>query len=461
MPVRWRLTLWFSLIVLGILVLTGVVLYALTERYLDNQIDDNLRFYTRQVHGSITPEEIPEPINYEVVHSRLPPVNEFAIPGVYLELIDSNRQVVLKSVNLGQQELPLDAALIDAGFAGTTAIATVSAGEDLTVRTMASPLFLRDQSVVLLVAQSLEPIETTLNQLKLAILTTTLLALTLVVVSGALTVRQTLTPVERITRTARSIEDGSDLSRRVGYHGPADEIGRLATTFDHMIARLHKTFESQKGFVADASHELRSPLTVIQGNLDLIRRDPSEANRRESLRAIEAETRRMRKIVGDLLLLAEVESGQKGTWDAVRLKDLLIEEQKRALSLVANKTVSIGRLEDIVIRGDAYRLRELLTNLVDNAMRYTGEKGAITLSLYRDGDWACLEVGDTGIGISAEHLPHIFDRFYRVDKARSRAGGGTGLGLAIVKGITEQHGGKVTVASQPGKGSTFTVWLRT
>ena len=113
-----------------------------------------------------------------------------------------------------------------------------------------------------------------------------------------------------------------------------------------------------------------------------------------------------------------------------------------------------------MIRGDTQRLKQLLGNLVDNAMRYTPEGGTISLSLFRGGEWACLEVTDTGVGVAPEHLPHIFDRFYRVDKARSRVSGGTGLGLAIVKGIAEQHRGKVTVSSEPGKGSTFTVWLK-
>jgi signal transduction histidine kinase len=273
-------------------------------------------------------------------------------------------------------------------------------------------------------------------------------------------VRRALVPVERITRTAKSIEASSDLSRRVGYSGPRDEIARLAETFDHMLEHLDRVFKSQRDFVADASHDLRSPVTVIQGNLDLLRRDLSEADRRESLRAIESETARMTKIVSDLLLLAEVESGQPEGKELVSLKEMLSGEFKRALLLAGNRKIVIGRQEDVVVRGDAYRMKQILGNLVDNAIRYTAEGGTITLSLFRDGDWACLEVADTGIGISREHLPHIFDRFYRVDKARSRAGGGTGLGLAIVKGIVEQHGGKVTVTSEPGKGSTFTVWLK-
>ncbi len=287
-----------------------------------------------------------------------------------------------------------------------------------------------------------------------------LVALILAAISGGVIVRGALSPVSRITQMARSIETSSDLSRRVGYSGPMDEIGQLATTFDYMIEHLDRLFQSQKHFVADASHELRGPLTVIRGNLDLLRRDLSEADRRESLRAIEAETARMVKVVSDLLLLAEVESSQLEQQPMVALKEILKGELERARPLAGNRTLVIGRQEDLVVRGDTQKLKQLWGNLVDNAIRYTPEEGTITLSLFRDGDWARLDVADTGIGIAPGHLPHIFERFYRVDRARSRDRGGTGLGLAIVKGIAEQYGGKVTVASEPGKGSTFTVWLK-
>jgi signal transduction histidine kinase len=259
---------------------------------------------------------------------------------------------------------------------------------------------------------------------------------------------------------ARNIETSSDLTRRVGYTGPADEVGELATTFDHMIEHLDRVFQSQKNFVADASHELRGPLTVIRGNLDLLKRKLNEEDRRESLAAIGRETIRMAKIVDDLLFLAEVESGELARQQRVSLKEILLEERERAQTIAGERKIIADRQEDLTVRGDAQRLKQLLANLVDNAIKYTPDHGTITLSLFRDDSWARMEVTDTGIGIAPENQPHIFDRFYRVDKARSRVSGSTGLGLAIVQGIAEQHGGKITVTSQPGKGSTFTVWLK-
>jgi len=460
MPIRWRLTLWFALILLGILVLSGAVLHILLERYLNNRVDEQLRVQSAQVHGTLNPQEIPDPLDYEVIHSKLPPINEFASPGIYIQLIDQNGNVVVKSGNLGEQELPVNLSLIEQGFAGNVAVQTVSAGASARVRIMVSPLYLRDQVLLLEVAQSLNHIDTTMSQVRWALLASVLLALALAAISGGAIVRNALSPVSQLVRTARSIEVSSDLTRRVGYKGPPDEIGELATTFDHMIEHLDQVFQSQKDFVADASHELRGPLTVIRGNLDLLRRDISAEDRRESVRAIQQETARMVKIVDDLLVLAEVQSAQPAQEQKVALKEIVLEELSRAKTLAGKRKIVVGRQEDLVITGDAQRLKQLLANLVDNAIKYTSEQDTITLSLFKDGEWARLEVADTGVGIAPEHLTFLFDRFYRVDKARSRASGGTGLGLAIVKGIAEQHGGKISATSEPGKGSIFSVWLK-
>ncbi len=460
MSIRWRLALWFSLVLAGILVLSGLVLNTLLQHYLFSEIDSNLQLYSARVHGTLSPESTQGPLDFHVIHSKLPAVNEFSSPATYIQIIDTTGKVIVKSDNLGDQELPVSPLLAEEGISGKADIRTVAAGDGARLRIMVSPLYFKDQTLLLEVAQSLKPVESLTSQLRLALAGGTLLALLLTVALGAVVVRRALAPVERITRTAASIEESSDLDRRVGYTGPADEVGQLAVTFDHMIEHLGKTFDSQKHFVADASHELRTPLTVIQGNLDLLKRNMGDEDRKESLRAIESETRRMTNIVSDLLLLAEVEAGRVEMHEDVRLKEVVAAEIKRAQPLAGNRKLVSRRMEDLSVRGDTHRLTQLVGNLLSNAIRYTPDGGAITLSVFREGDWARLDVADTGIGIAPENLPHIFDRFYRVDKSRSRAGGGTGLGLAIVKGIAEQHGGNVTVVSKPGQGSTFTVRLK-
>jgi len=459
MSIRWRLTLWFTIILGVIILLFGAFFFVALQNWLVARVDGNLREYSAQVHATMHSDNNTGPLDYDVIHSSLPPINEIESPGIFVQIMDSSDNVVVKSDNLGNQELPAAPSLIATGFSGREDWQTVSSG-NTRVRIMVSPLYLPDQTLVLEVAQSLAPTDSAIGGVGLAVLISMVVILTLALISGAILVRRALSPVKRITTTAQGISSSSDLSRRVGYRGPSDEIGQLATTFDHMIERLDRAFQSQKNFVADASHELRGPLTVIQGNLDLLKRNLSEEDRRESVRALEAETARMTRIMSNLLVLAELESGQSEQQEMVSLKEMLLDAGERAMHMAGDRRIVIERQEDLWVKGDADRLEQVLRNLVDNAIRYTPEGGTITLSLFQDGGWALLKVADTGIGISPEHLPHIFDRFYRADKARSRASGGTGLGLAIVKGIVEQHGGRVTVTSEPGKGSTFTVWLK-
>jgi two-component system OmpR family sensor kinase len=457
--IRWRLTLWFSLILLVILGFSGTVFYFLLQHYLFDNIDNGLLTYSSRVHGNLQ-NGISPGSDFSMVHSSLPAVNEFASPGIYIQLIDSNGNVAVKSDNLGSQELPVSPSLVQAAVNGGSGIQSVAAGNEVDVRIMVSPLHMPDQTLVLEVAQSLKPVEDALARFRLVLSIETAVALLLTAALGALLVGRTLKPVESITQTARCIEESAELSRRVGYKGPSDEIGRLANTFDEMLGRLEQAFESQKQFVADASHELRTPLTVIQGNLDLLKRNLGEVDRQESLRAIEGESKRLNRIASDLLLLAELESGEKIKKDLVSLRLLALKEVQRSQLLAGGRRIVVGQMQDLFVRGDEHKLALALSNLVENAIKYTPADGDINISLALAGEWAQVQVADNGVGIAPENLPHLFDRFFRVDKARSGSGRGTGLGLAIVKEIVEKHGGKVTVTSQFGKGSAFTIWLK-
>jgi two-component system OmpR family sensor kinase len=462
-PIRWRLTLWFSVIVLSILAATSVLVYFFVGRYLLDDADNNLGSYAARVHGSILPAKIDGPIDYSVVHSQLPAINEFGSPGIYVQIVDDTGAVVVKSDSLLQvnRALPTSAMLTNDALQGKAEFETLAASDGTRLRVLATPLYVQDKTLVLEVAQSLNVMDSTMNRLRLSLMGGVLLAVVLVAIAGGVILTRAFQPVRRISSIARDIQESADLSRRVGQTKTADEIGQLSSTFDHMIERLESVFESQKNFVADASHELRSPLAVIRGNLDLIKKHPDKENMAESLKAIESETVRMSKIVSDLLLLAELETGQETKKGPVKLAEAVREEVSRTRALAPTRNVEIARAEDISIEGDGQRVRQLLSNLLDNALKHTPESSAVTVSLYREGELARLDVSDTGPGIPPEHMPHLFDRFYRVDKARSRSMGSHGLGLAIVKGIVEQHGGTVSVASEIGKGTTFTVRLRT
>jgi len=450
--IRWRLTLWFGLALGVAAILAALFFYAAIQNWVISvRVDTRL-----SVYSALTRDELSggteDSIDYDLAVASLPSLG-YSDPDhpdltIWVQLADADGNVLARSSNLGDQVLP-----VVSGRVPTTA----SGG---TLRILPYYFEANGQTYQLAFAHSLSSVNPSLVSYGIAVLLIVVVFVTLATASVAIMIGRALSPVKKVTATAHGIASSSDLSRRVNYHGSKDEIGQLAATFDQMIEQIDRLVRSQRSFVADASHELRGPLTVIRGNVDLLKRNVSEEDRSESIRVLEAEMTKMTRIVNDLLILAEVESGQLDREQTVSLKELLLDAHERALQLAGGRQVVIERQEDLWVKGDAHRLDQLIGNLVGNAIKYTPEGGTITLSLYQDGDWARLDVADTGMGIPAEHLPHIFERFYRVDKAHSRRSGGSGLGLAIVKGIAEQHGGKVSVTSEPGKGSTFSVWLR-
>ena len=265
-------------------------------------------------------------------------------------------------------------------------------------------------------------------------------------------------PLEDIATVARQITRADDLSRRVPYANRPDEIGDLARAFNQTLERLERLFRTQQRLLADVSHELRTPLTTMRGNLDLIER-MGEADP-ESISAIQLEIERMTRLVGDLLLLARADSGGLPLErKPVEVDNILFDVYRQVAMLNPPVDVKLVDVDQVTVLGDADRLKQLFLNLVENAIKYTPEGGSVELSLSKKGGWAQFEVCDTGIGIPPENLSHIFDRFYRVDKARARAHGGSGLGLSIAKWIAQAHGGAIRVKSQLGEGTTFTVTL--
>jgi len=462
LPIRVRLTLWYILVFGVALITLTAVLYVFLSNSLMQEVDRTLWLKAAEIRMEMASKGEQYLAQEENAgHRALPPVNEFAQPGIYIQVLDSRGVVLDTSTNLQGQQLPVRIDQIAQGLAGKESIFTLEAGENQRVRVVTMPLTADDRVYGLVqVGQSTRNVEIATLQIGYWL---ALGALGVILVAGVLgwfLARKAFASVDRVIESAKLIDLSAEPGKRLHYDTPHDEIGKLVQTLNSMLERTEQSLESQRQFIADSSHELRTPLTTIRGNVDLLERQTDDACRKESLDSIKREAERMSRIVQNLLLLAQIDAQQAFNPRQVELDTLLLDVFRQAKTMCNGRTIQLGNEDQVTVMGDADQLKQMVLNLVDNAIKHTSPDGRITLSLGKDDKWAWIEVNDDGVGIPAEHLPKIFDRFYRVDKARSRAQGGTGLGLAIVKSIAELHGGRVTVSSALGKGSTFTIWLR-
>jgi heavy metal sensor kinase len=243
----------------------------------------------------------------------------------------------------------------------------------------------------------------------------------------------------------------------------AEELAVLSSSFNELLSRLDQSFDHMRRFVADASHELRTPISIIRGEADVaLAHERGAAEYKQALALVLDESRRLSRLVDDLLNLARADAGRvKLRVEEFYLNDLLAECCRSAQTLAGPRGIALqcSPHDDLAFRGDEELVRRMVMNLIDNAIRYTPAGGNVTVSLDSRGGGIAIRVADTGTGIAPGIVPHVFERFYRGDKARSRQDGGFGLGLAIVKWVAESHNGKVDLSSTPGAGSTFTVTL--
>jgi heavy metal sensor kinase len=329
------------------------------------------------------------------------------------------------------------------------------------------------------VASSLEDVEDALHTLLLILMIAVPLALLVASLGGQFLAHKALKPVDHITQTARMITS-KNLNQRIKPLKVKDEISRLIETFNEMISRLDRSFRQVKQFSTDASHELKTPLTILKGEVEVaLRKERGPREYEQILRSNLEEINRMSQIVEDLLLLSKADSGEiRLNREDMNLTEVLNEVVAQVNVLAKSKNLGIetaNHHEEIHIFGDPLRIRELLLNLIENGIKYTEEGGSIHILLTKDtwlqdrnpssppqgeqAEFVKVVVSDTGIGIAREDQERIFDRFFRVDKARSREQGGSGLGLSICKWIVEAHRGEIKVESELGKGSSFIVKL--
>ncbi len=465
MSIRLRLTLWYVALLAAILLIFSAAIYFTLSYSMLNDLDRTLETRAQEVQNSfsaaIAVQRDPSLVFGGGRLLRLPAADLFSTPGIYVQVDLPNGQVS-RSENLGDHSLDVSDSVLASVQAGNSSYTNLVVAS-VPLRVYVAPLRMGRGDIigVIEVAESPAGVYNTLARLATLSIIGIVLSLLLAFVVGVLLARNALAPIDRVTQTAYSIQLAGDLTRRLEHRKTKDEVGRLVATFNEMLGRIEELFRAQQRFVSDMSHELRSPLTAIRGNLDLLRRGAADdpQARSEAIGAIDAEAARMQRLVSDLLILARADEGYKIQQQPVELDTILLDIYRQARVMPGGVKICLGNEDQAQVVGDPDRLKQVLLNLVDNAIKYTPSGGEVTLSLERDDAWVRVSVADTGIGIPPQDLTKIFDRFYRVDKARSREKGGSGLGLAIGKWIVEAHGGRIEVQSELGKGSTFTVWL--
>ena len=451
MSLRLRLTMLYATLMGAILFVIGAAVLMVVSILLLNQIDDHLESVQESIVENITVDSLGK-VGINFAKTKLG-------PDVYVQvwsLVGELQSSFGNFENFENKPFDPDSLRI------THPIYRNLNTEDWHIRVLSIPLKQRGHIIaVLQIASDLEVFDEIRANLLDVI---SIIWIVAVLFSGVivwLTLGQSLKPLEAITKTAEQINRADDLSRRIPYYGPAhNEIGSLVGSFNQTLERLETLFTSQQRLLADVSHELRTPLTVIKGNVDLMRRMKSLDT--ESLTSIDQEAGRLSRLVGGLLLLAQAESGKLAlAMQRVEL-DLLLTEVFQEMSILAGNRVRVhlNEIDQVYVNGDRDRLKQVLINLVANAIQYTPQGGDIFLSLETIKEQARIICRDTGPGIPPEDLPHIFERFYRAEKSRTRGKTTSfGLGLSIANWIVERHGGRIEVNSREGVGTTFAIWL--
>ncbi|MEK6599028.1 MAG: ATP-binding protein [Deltaproteobacteria bacterium] len=460
LPIRAKLTIWYTTLLAASLITFGSILYVALSRNIISSIDARLFSMADMVSRAVfRPGTVNLPQNFDIFLEHF-----FGIKtsGNFIQLMDEYGKIVFTSSTLGKNHLPLSAQTYHHSIAGNATYETVKNIGQYPVRIVTFPLMENGQLIsILQVGAPLQESTTALNALFYILIFGIPLAVILASGVGWFLAKKALSPVDMVTGLARKIEAGS-LNERLDVSGPKDELGRLAKTFNDMIARLELSFKQMKQFTADASHELKTPLTVLKGEMEIaLKTEKTVEGFKEVIKSSLEEIDRMSAIVKSLLNLAKLDSRVRLPKDNIKLDGIVEERFNQTMPLAKDKGIDMvmAKKESVIIMGDKLGIGQLLFNLIYNAIKYTSKDGRIEISLEQSDNWAIIKVIDTGIGIAEEDLPHIFDRFYRVDKARTTGAGGVGLGLSICKEIAEAHGGKIEVESEAGKGSVFKVYL--
>jgi two-component system, OmpR family, sensor kinase len=467
-PIRWRLTIFNALVIGGILLTLGCALFVLLRETLLFSVEDTAR---KGAFAAAKEIDSGEGLDEENGRLLLDDGLEQGLThdGVFIVVRDGRGDIITQTLNLANNGEVHDELWRRALKTGKPAQDTLTFREEGPAYVYAVPVNSpEDPARIVEAGKSYEPTQDNVEKMALVLASGVTVAFLLSVVGAYLLARKALSPVSAVVRAAHRITEG-DRSKRLPVANSKDEIGDLAATINGMLshlettlARLEETLDRQRRFVADASHELRTPLTSIHSYAQLLEewalRDPQIGP--ESVAAIKRESERMKGLVDDLLELARGDEGMK-----LRLKDNdlteVVEEAAESARAAVNGKVLIERLTPqqrvhrVSAVFDSERLRQALSILLDNAVKYTPEGGRVSMRIVEEDGSVGVEVSDTGIGIPEDQIPHVFERFYRAEEARSTEG--LGLGLSIARQIAEDHKGSIEVRSKAGEGSTFTI----
>lgn len=463
--VRVPLTLWYVSILALVLIAFSIVVYTLLSRSLYGRVDEGLRSVIGVATVSITHDTEEGQTSEGAAQST---VAELYNSEQTMAIFDGSGRLLAK--NDHDDEFRPSLPTLDLIPDGQAYLYTETEqdGDDnhrIAVQQVTIPP--RSTPYIIFVSQPLEPMEEELESLRNILYSVGPVALAIAGLGGWFLARKSLAPVVEMSERARWM-GAANLDQRLPVANPRDELGQLAVTFNELLARVNAAFDQQRKFMADASHELRTPLSVIHVTADVTLDRPhrDESEYREAIRMMYEQTQQLTRIVEDMFILARADSGRFPLRKSKFYLDELVEETARAAGILASGkevAIEVFNSSESPVYSDEDLLRRMILNLLDNAIKYTPPKGTVRLSLTRRQQNYCIEVSDTGTGIPEEAQSHIFSRFYRVDKARSRSegadGAGAGLGLAIALWIAEAHGGSLRLTRSDSGGSTFVAAL--
>ena len=457
--IRVRLTIWYGGGLALIMILFASALYVVMSRALQDHIDRSLEEAAVAATRTLEEHRFGPFLLLDDLAQAFP---ELALIDKFFQIFGPQGQITLQSANIKTRNIPLSQTALQSTLQGHAIFETVRFQNEITIRLLSYPIRHGETLVnILRVGTSLRPVEEMLARLVFVLLIGSPLAVVVSMLGGWFLADRALRPVDTITLAAQRIA-GGDLTQRIETTSK-DEIGRLASTFNNMIARLEASIRQIRQFSADASHELRTPLTITKGETELALRKPrSPEVYREALESNLEEIDRMSRIVEELLFLSRADLGEvQVASDPVQLDTLVQEIQLQAMVLGKDRQIetTLGQVEPLRVLGDEWRLRELILNVVDNAVKYSSPRGIVQIGVTQHHGMARIMVQDHGIGMTLDEQRLVFDRFYRTDAARAHAQKGTGLGLSICKWITEAHHGTIEVTSSFGQGSCFAISL--